>query len=67
MLTKFSRGSVDSWWDRYTRNWITQVKDLEGNQIGNADYSSNRTIMVKLHKCVCEAKYVKELIGDKLE
>ncbi len=33
---------VDTWWDRYSRNWITQVKDMDGNQIGDADYSGNR-------------------------
>jgi hypothetical protein len=25
------------WYDRYTRNWIGQVFDAEGNQIGDAE------------------------------
>lgn len=30
--------SVDMWYDRTTRNWVVQVKDEHGNQIGDAVY-----------------------------
>jgi hypothetical protein len=29
---------IDVWYDRYTNSWVTQLKDGEENQIGNADY-----------------------------
>ena len=29
-------GSVETWYDRQTRNWITQHKDAQGFQIGDA-------------------------------
>lgn len=29
---------VSKWYDRSTRCWVVQVKDAEGNQIGDADY-----------------------------
>jgi len=34
--------SVETWWDRYSRNWVTQTKDAEGNQVGHADYTGER-------------------------
>lgn len=34
--------SVETWWDRYSRNWVTQTKDAEGNQVGSADYSGEK-------------------------
>ena len=30
---------IDIWYDRHTRNWIRQAKDIDGNQIGAAEYS----------------------------
>jgi hypothetical protein len=32
---------VDTWYDRGTRSWVTQVKDAEGNQIADALYAGN--------------------------
>ena len=29
---------IDVWYDRYTRSWVVQLKDVSGNQIGTADY-----------------------------
>ena len=34
---------VETWWDRWSQNYITQRLDAEGNQVGNAEYSGNRT------------------------
>ncbi len=31
--------TVSTWWDKHSRNWITAVKDEEGNQIGDADFA----------------------------
>lgn len=37
------RVSVETWWDRYSRNWVTQINDADGNQITvGADYTGNR-------------------------
>lgn len=32
---------VETWWDTSSKNWITQVSDHAGNQLGDADYSGN--------------------------
>jgi hypothetical protein len=29
---------VDRWYDKHSRNWVVQLKDRNGNQIGSADY-----------------------------
>ena len=41
---------VYTWYDRQTRLWITQGKDKEGNQIGDADYSPNKKVALFYHK-----------------
>ena len=33
--------SVETWWDRYSQNYVTQLKDAAGNQIGEASYTGN--------------------------
>jgi len=33
---------VETWWDRSTQNYITQIKDGDGYQVGDADYSVSR-------------------------
>ena len=43
MKTELVNGfAVETWWDRQSRNWITQILDSEGNQQGDAMFSSNR-------------------------
>ena len=32
---------VDKWYDKYTRNWIIQVLDIEGNEI-ECSYAGNK-------------------------
>lgn len=34
--------TVDRWYDRRTSSWIVQLKDREGNQIGQAVYVGTR-------------------------
>jgi hypothetical protein len=34
--------TVDTWYDRLTRSWITQTKDAESNQVGEAQYAGNK-------------------------
>ena len=29
---------VEKWYDRHTRNWVVQLKDKSGCQVGNATY-----------------------------
>jgi len=44
MKTKCANGNtVDHWYDRKTRSSVTQVNDADGNQIGDAQYSGNKT------------------------
>lgn len=33
---------IDTWYDRHTRSWVVQLKDREGNQIGEAEYVGNK-------------------------
>lgn len=35
---------IDSFWDRYTRQWIIFAKDKFGNQVGNARFAPNKKI-----------------------
>lgn len=48
---------VQTWYDRHTRSWVTALKDMEGNQIGDASYDGDkdgiqlsRQAMVDRHK-----------------
>lgn len=34
---------VDTWWDIRTRSYITQLKDSNGCQIGEAEYTGHRS------------------------
>ncbi len=29
---------VEKWYDKYTKSWVVQKLDSEGNQVGRADY-----------------------------
>lgn len=40
---------VETWFDRASRNHITQIKDAEGNQIGSAFYAGNKNSAVFNH------------------
>ena len=43
MITKCKNGNiVDRWYDRLTKSFVTAVKDCQGNQVGDADYSGNK-------------------------
>jgi hypothetical protein len=33
---------IETWWDATSRNWVTQIKDTEGNQIGSALFAGNK-------------------------
>lgn len=42
-ITKLRDGwRVETWWDRRSRNWITQLKDENGYQVGHAGFSGNK-------------------------
>lgn len=34
--------TITTWYDRHTRQWVTQAKDAQGNQIGGAIYSGTK-------------------------
>lgn len=51
MLSTLSNGyTIYTWYDRQSRNWITQYRDAEGNQIGNALFSGNTKDANTTHK-----------------
>ena len=33
---------IDRWYDKYSRNWVIQLKDKEDNQIGAAVYTREK-------------------------
>lgn len=41
-MTAPRRLTIDSWYDRSERVWITTVKDANGNQVGDALVDGNR-------------------------
>ena len=42
MKTEIKTHTVETWYDRRSRLWITQLKDAEGNQIDGASFSGNK-------------------------
>ena len=43
MTNHTEKHSVETWWDKTSRNWVTQIKDAEGNQIGSALFAGNKS------------------------
>jgi len=41
--------TVETWYDRTSRNWITQIKNAEGNQIGSAFFAHKRSSAIINH------------------
>ncbi|MFA1510008.1 hypothetical protein ACDN41_12330 [Priestia aryabhattai] len=39
--------TIEVWYDQYTNSWVSQVKDAEGNQVGNADYVHSKREALK--------------------
>jgi hypothetical protein len=39
--TKVEGGSVETWYDRANKLWVTQTKDAEGNQVGEAEFTGS--------------------------
>ena len=48
---KFVLGAVtvETWHDPQSQNWITQTKDSEGNQVGEADLTGHRSSAAMAH------------------
>jgi hypothetical protein len=49
MITPTQKFTVETWFDRSSRNWITQIKDLDGNQVGDALFAGRRDSAVVNH------------------
>lgn len=50
-LETFPNGfTVETWYDRRSRNWITQTKDAEGNQVGEASFGGDQITARLNHK-----------------
>ena len=51
MITTFENGHIiDTWYDRKTRNWITQLRDSNDYQVGDAIFSGNKKDATISHK-----------------
>jgi len=48
--TQVGRFLVDTWYDRQTRSWVTQLLNEEGNQIFDAFYAGNKEDALYDHK-----------------
>lgn len=48
--------TVSTWWDKHSRNWITAVKDEEGNQIGDADFAGCKETALANHNARVKEK-----------
>ncbi|CAB5224476.1 AdoMet_MTases domain containing protein [uncultured Caudovirales phage] len=56
-VTPVENGTVDTWYDRPTRSWVTQRLDAEGNQIGDASYDGTQEDAKRSHaSMVSDAK-----------
>lgn len=42
MIAEAVASSIDIWYERRTRSWVVQLKDAEGNQIGESSYVHSR-------------------------
>ena len=45
--TKVEGGSIETWYDKSNRLWVTQTKDAEGNQVGDADFTARGKVSAK--------------------
>lgn len=34
--------TIETWYDRHTRSWISQLKDPNGAQLGDAEYAGTK-------------------------
>jgi hypothetical protein len=51
MVTTFQNGyTIETWYDRKTRNWISQVLNENHYQLGNAEFSGNKKDANETHK-----------------
>jgi hypothetical protein len=41
---------VETWYSRQTRSYVTQLKDLNLDQIGDAVYTGNKTSALRAHQ-----------------
>lgn len=46
---------VETWYDRYTRSWITQTKTADWDQIGQAQYDGNKRDAMASHTHAVDA------------
>lgn len=51
-------GEVETWYDRTSRNWITQTKNQQGYQQGEATYTGHRIDAAHAHR-----RHVAEVLG----
>lgn len=47
---------VETWYDRHTRNWVSQLKDDNGNQVGDATYDAggNGKAISRSRRMLCD-------------
>lgn len=47
--TKVGTFTVETWYDRKTRSYVTQTKDADGCQLETADYAGNKDAAITDH------------------
>ena len=64
-VTRLNCGSVETWYDSSEKVWVTQSKDLAGNQIGEAEFSGTKLGAIHNHSgAVGDRTRVKPLTLD---
>jgi hypothetical protein len=58
---------VEVWWDPGQRVWTTQLKDVEGNQIGNADHDARKKTAVTAARRLAREQGVEVVVRTRKE
>lgn len=56
--------TVEKWYDPYTKSWVIQKKDLQGNQIGNATYVHSKEEAVNEENRMKQERKTKDKLRD---
>lgn len=59
--------SVETWFNRDARIWTTQLKDPQGNQIGDADLDGNKIAASLSFRSLCTDRQNQELAEQQTE
>lgn len=50
--------SIETWWDSQSKNWITQVKNVNGDDVEDVVYSGHKHDAAVVHVWACQRAIV---------